>query len=221
MYIQNAIYKSIPVGSLSLPVAAGTIVTINGNLATSAKNAFGIVPETITNFPPTGRIRVAVAGQIDLTQIKDVDLVSKIEWLRGDFNLVPVEEIALPAMTSQSKNMLLSANPSGTGWVFAYRPDTYIWYANSTNDGDNASQLYSVPAMTSGAKVPKSWWKSASDGKSRPGAGASNLMIVDTHYNGTGHSEYMFPVAVYEESNMVHFVCINSSGTTHTYKTTT
>ena len=215
MFIQNAIYKSIPVGSLSLPVAAGTIVTINGNLATSADNTFGIVPETITSFPPTGRIRVAVAGQIDLDQ--SPELASKVEWLSKDFNLVPAEEAgggggaSVPEPTSGGGQRLLFANNAGTiSWTAtntfikmtqmtasSYEGSTGVQLKNWANQNMSPANL--IAAMTNGAGfyIEDSYY---------PG---SKLLPAFIEYKSISASQYRYNV----------YCIVDSSGTMSMYYT--
>lgn len=92
MYIENVTLKSVPADSLVLPVEEGTILTKNGTVPASLSQAYGIVPQKITNIPPTKKIYLAVAGTIDL-KLNNVSFTEEeMQALGKDFNFVPGDE---------------------------------------------------------------------------------------------------------------------------------
>lgn len=92
MYIENVTLKSVPADSLILPVEEGTILTKNGTIPADLSQAYGIVPQKITNIPPTKRIYLAVAGTIDL-KLNNVSFTEEeMQALGKDFNFVPGDE---------------------------------------------------------------------------------------------------------------------------------
>ncbi len=92
MYIENVTLKSVPADSLVLPVEEGTILTKNGTVPADLSQAYGIVPQKITNIPPTKRIYLAVAGTIDL-KLNNVSFTEEeMQALGKDFNFVPGDE---------------------------------------------------------------------------------------------------------------------------------
>lgn len=92
MYIENVTLKSVPADSLILPVEEGTILTQNGTIPADLSQAYGIVPQKITNIPPTKRIYLAVAGTIDL-KLNNVSFTEEeMQALGKDFNFVPGDE---------------------------------------------------------------------------------------------------------------------------------
>lgn len=92
MYIENVTLKSVPADSLVLPVEEGTILTKNGTIPADLSQAYGIVPQKITNIPPTKKIYLAVAGTIDL-KLNNVSFTEEeMQALGRDFNFVPGDE---------------------------------------------------------------------------------------------------------------------------------
>lgn len=92
MYIENVTLKSVPADSLVLPVEEGTILTKNGTIPADLSQAYGIVPQKITNIPPTKKIYLAVAGTIDL-KLNNVSFTEEeMQALGKDFNFVPGDE---------------------------------------------------------------------------------------------------------------------------------
>lgn len=92
MYIENVTLKSVPADSLALPVEEGTILTKNGTIPADLSQAYGIVPQKITNIPPTKKINLAVAGTIDL-KLNNVSFTEEeMQALGKDFNFVPGDE---------------------------------------------------------------------------------------------------------------------------------
>ena len=125
MYIQNAVYKTIKPKDVPLPIAAGTVLTVSGRIAAEdGSDAFGIVPEKVTNIGPTGKLNVAIGGTIDLTSPANQDAVfseAMIQALGKDFNFVPASEVPapeneLPVPTPEDAGKAVIVNESGTGY---------------------------------------------------------------------------------------------------------
>ena len=67
MFIDCAVYRSIDISELELPIEEGTILDSNGEVVTDEiEYAYGIVPERIDVMPPTKMANIAVSGVIDL-----------------------------------------------------------------------------------------------------------------------------------------------------------
>lgn len=143
MYIENVTLKSVPADSLVLPVEEGTILTKNGTIPADLSQAYGIVPEKITNIPPTKMIYLAVAGTIDL-KLNNVSFTEEeMQALGKDFNFVPGDEGGGNPNRVQTITGTL-ANPF-TDWTKA----EYDEFIGAYSDG-NASASMTVDATEIG-----------------------------------------------------------------------
>lgn len=117
MFIKDGIYRSIK-PQVALPIAEGTVLTING-LAATADTAYGIVPANITAISPTNQIYVAVSGTIDLKDPANKAVSfseDMIKALGKDFNFVPAEEYPdrpIPPIEAGDSGKVLTAGDDG------------------------------------------------------------------------------------------------------------
>lgn len=159
MYIKDGIYRSIK-PQVALPIAEGTVLTING-LAATADTAYGIVPTNVTALSPTKQIYVAVSGTIDLKDPANKAVSfsqDMIKALGRDFNFVPAEEgsSGLPEITESDVGKVLEATENGAEWAEAGSGEVPVFkfgdlygQLNATCDaamlaGSAASTLYTA-----------------------------------------------------------------------------
>jgi len=106
MFIQNAVYKTVPTDGLTFPLAEGTVITVG--------DVTGIVPENIALAAPTGLIYLATGGTIDLTSEANAGVTftdEQLNELGGDFNFIPLTEnggSSLPSYSSSDIGKVLT-----------------------------------------------------------------------------------------------------------------
>lgn len=111
MFIQNAVWSSVNIANLEAPLLEGTVLDQDGQIVfvpgeagggtKSTKSLvvqapYGIVPETVSVFPPTMMVNVCIGGTINIDLPGNEvmhDFANDIMTQLGeDFNFVPFNE---------------------------------------------------------------------------------------------------------------------------------
>ena len=199
MYIQNAVYKAVPTGSLEFPVAEGTIIT--------AGDVTGIVPQNVALAPPTAMIYVATGGTIDLTSEanKGVSFTeAQIKELGSDFNFIPAQEggggSSLPPYTSADKGKVLTVGEGEAEVVIPAQNLTIDSEGNGTLTGVDFSML------SDGDNVPTNIV-----------VGGETSSITGTYVSEGSYVYYNMPntpvaVIVYSDGRVFSIVMAGASG---------
>lgn len=98
MFIIDGVYRNVDISGLSAPILEGTVLTETGAIASAdGSDAFGIVPQTIYEIPPTKLASVVVGGTIDLRSPANANVEfseAVMKALGADINFVQNSEAA-------------------------------------------------------------------------------------------------------------------------------
>lgn len=98
MFIIDGVYRNVDISGLSAPILEGTVLTETGAIASAdGSDAFGIVPQTIYEIPPTKLASVVVGGTIDLRSPANENVEfseAVMKALGADINFVQNSEAA-------------------------------------------------------------------------------------------------------------------------------
>lgn len=98
MFIKDGVYRDVDISGLTAPILEGTVLTATGAIASAdGSDAFGIVPQTIYEIPPTKLASVVVGGTIDLLSPANANVEfseAVMKALGADINFVQNSEAA-------------------------------------------------------------------------------------------------------------------------------
>ena len=112
MFIQNGVFREVKLADgITYPLAAGTVLTVNGAVASSAADAYGILPERVAFKQPTGRVYIAVGGTIDMSDPANsgVTLTDAMKLALTGINFIPEPQAApeLPSVSGSDNGKVL------------------------------------------------------------------------------------------------------------------